>query len=430
MKKYQTHFLFLVFILLSLIGILAGCKKKNEASPPIVNVLSPSENSSFENKTIIEVRITASDKNQIEWVRITVNDENNVAISNQEKMNFHSPEVDQIFDLYLNATNNVSTAAYIVVTASNGELETKKYVKIKVTEKPNDLTGFITIQKDGFYTRIFHENTTGAVMHSTNFQGDYLQSGFESKNQLFVCAGKSNSLVKAIKLPDFTEVWSNTDARTYSLMIDKESFYIAQANKYITAYYTQGYTINRSYHEPSFDFHPNCVAVGTGVVCSFQWQLVNNGPKKITVFDSNTSGILKEAQTTNIVTQMVHLQNNIFLLLSNTTIGTSKLEQYNYNNNTITQLYNTDSVSKILRINENKVLVLKNYELGIFDVSNSTYIELIEKPNIKAIVYNPAEDRVYISAGNKIEIYSMTGYLENTINFAHPIDDFCLTYNN
>ena len=117
----------LLFLFLSLSVVLLSCNKKDEISPNI-QITSPNEYSNHDVLDTLAVVGTISDNEQLEYVKLSLLNENNVTVASVITLFPETKEYSLNHEFIIDNILLESGDYNLLVTASDGENETREYI--------------------------------------------------------------------------------------------------------------------------------------------------------------------------------------------------------------------------------------------------------------------------------------------------------------
>jgi hypothetical protein len=406
-----------------------SCKKNNENQKPIIEIVSPSVNTTFNVDETINVKVKASDDVEIKLIKVVINDENSVAITASQSFSPNLKNTEKTFVFKLNDLGFKSGKYFISVMANDGELETKKYLEINLNELPKTYTGFITSQQTGNNSLLNLYNKNNTKESTFLFEGDFTDAVFFSSHQVLLGYGV-NAKAKAFKIPSFSQTWEYTASSIKNLSVKDDRFFLLKSDNYTTGYTVSDFVTFKSYYEPSFIFSPACAAVGINTICVFQMQPNLMAQKKIICYDLNTTSILKEFLTNNIIKSIIHIKDELFAIHQINTNSQHQIGLYNASTNVFSDVFTYDEIVKsIVQLDVNNLLVLTDSGLGILNLQNLNFQMILNQINITDFEYESLNNEIYLTRNNLVEKYSVSGNLIASTSLDHQPKSITLLYN-
>lgn len=198
---------FYISLLFILIISQIACKKKDLNEAPSLNINFPVENFTVQSVDTFEVKAVATDDNA-DNLRLTiyVADINLQAVSSAAVYNFsgNSANLDVLYEL--NERWLSSGVYYLVVTASDGELLTRKFVKLYVSSISKKLSGYVVGIKSGQNCEVYMGDTNFVFTKKLTISA-CLDGVFDSYNNYINVLTEDGKLV-AYNYPFLNEVYS------------------------------------------------------------------------------------------------------------------------------------------------------------------------------------------------------------------------------
>lgn len=136
--------IFRIIVFCLLLYITLSCKKKVLNEPPIINIHLPLENTTISSIDTLDVKVIIRD-NSANMLRISlyIADENMRTVTSPAIYNLSGNFVNLDVQYAVNERWLESGIYYFVVNASDGELQTKSFVKISVNCVPKVFSGIV-----------------------------------------------------------------------------------------------------------------------------------------------------------------------------------------------------------------------------------------------------------------------------------------------
>lgn len=424
--KYAVKFHNILFLVL-FTGVLFSCKKKIENKAPKLEIISPEEGRNYFDEEEVIVSLKASDEENIAFIKVGINDENNVSSVAAQTVIVNQKETEQTFRFRLNKAIINTSVFYITVLVNDGTLETKKYVKIFLQKQPLKLTSFVCTNTQGSKTYFDLYNINGEKLNTFETIGNYSHALYFSKTKTLVAFGTS---VKAFNLNNFDEVWSYSESPVNNIAYDENRLFVLKSNYYTTAYNAVDFSVSANFYQPGFTMQPYCAAIGDEGIGIYHHEYNLTGQKKISFYDFNTSGILKEYAMVNHVESMTYIKDGLFAVHTKTISNTHQIGIYTFGTNIFTPVYNTTSeIKQLIKTNDNNILVCTDNTIGIFNIQLQSYTPIIVQNGITAIAYDQVSNQIYLATTSTLNRYDMDGSLIGSINLLNSPGSLTLIYN-
>lgn len=200
----------IIFKLVIIIVIYSflSCKKQVDTLSPVITMTSPSENNQFMVNDQIHVISNICDDHRLEYVDISLTDQNFVTAIHGTTI---YPE-NNCYELnYFLKIDNIflpSGYYYLLVKASDGITETRKFVKIYISTVPKKLQYLLVITKNNNLIKVNKLDSTFNTSNILTLSSDYCGSAYCSDAGLFYIAGKYSGDINVYGSDDWNLRWS------------------------------------------------------------------------------------------------------------------------------------------------------------------------------------------------------------------------------
>lgn len=198
-----------LYIIISVVTIaFNSCKKETDTIGPQITLSKPYENQQFVMYDEIPVVGNVCDDRKLSTIDISITDEMFVTVvsshtifpeNNCYELNTSIP----INDIYI-----PSGYYYLLVRASDGVNETRKFQKIYITTLPKKLKYMIVVSKDEGDIIISKIDSTFTLTHLKTLTMDYCGSAVSSNAQQFYIAGRYKGDVSVFSTIDWELQWT------------------------------------------------------------------------------------------------------------------------------------------------------------------------------------------------------------------------------
>ncbi|MGQ9847033.1 MAG: hypothetical protein ACUVQP_05970, partial [Bacteroidales bacterium] len=194
-------------MLFSLIFSILACKKKDLNEAPSLNLYLPVENFTIQSVDTFQVKAVASDDNANN-LRLTVYlaDFNLQSVSVTNVYNFSGNFANLDILYILNERWLESGVYYLVVTASDGELLTRKFVKLYLSSIPKKIIGYVVGINSGQYCDIYIGDTNFVFTKKSTINA-CLDGIYDSYNNYVYVLSKDGKLI-AYNYPELNVVYT------------------------------------------------------------------------------------------------------------------------------------------------------------------------------------------------------------------------------
>ncbi len=431
MKK--TLFLFFFFSVL-----LISCKKKDEVSP-YIQITSPNENSNHDVLDTLAVVGSVSDNENLEYVKISLLNEDNITVATAVTLfpetNEYSLNREFIIDNILLESGDYN----LLITASDGINESRKYIQISLNEAVTELTGILFVETPTSNSVEVKKiipiaiGTDLSVQQVANFTGDFSAAVTSSVNQAFYIAGKETGQFHAIELLNNTEIWS---IQTNPL----------SGAPYFNDVYEYNGKIYVSFYDGFIKEYNKSGAVMLSITTQNDKAKIyrdedyiysahgNLWPMNLNLYFADNG---EEYQSTMLDLEEVtgwgkRNDDNLLVFGNFVFAGTSQMMNYTVSENGF-WIPHTMPAGKVLcteRIDDNTFII--GHETGVYKYTYNPNSLTDYLPGVVAtsIKYEPLSNLLILSEGNSVKIYNYNNAgLLNTVSAASEIKSLSLLYN-
>jgi len=199
--------IFRLFVFSCLIYIALSCKKKESNEAPSINIHSPVENTTINSIDTLDVKVvvTDDDANNLR-VSLYVADENMQSVTAPTVYNFSGNYVNLDVKYAVDERWLESGTYYFVVNASDGELQTKSFVKISVSSIPKVFSGLVVGVKSSQGCDIYMCDTN--FVFTKQFSVSNCLGGAYNCFANYLNVVLSNGSMEAYNFPYYNQVFS------------------------------------------------------------------------------------------------------------------------------------------------------------------------------------------------------------------------------
>ncbi len=426
MKKALVLFLLTPLLLFS-------CKKKDDISP-YIQITSPNQNSNHNVLDTLTVVGLISDNEELEYVKISLLNENNLtvatAITIYPETKEYSLNREFIIDNILLANGNYN----LLITASDGENETRKYIPLSLNEAARELTGILFIETPSVNSVEIKKILPDLSVQQVAFAaGDFSSAITSSKNHAFYMAGSETGSLRAFSMLNNAELWSVqanplSGAPYFSdVFEDDGTLYVSFFEGEIKAFDKNG-IIKQDIISSGY----NCFKVWkTGNFIFSEQQQVGTSNRRLVVYNASSA---VEIQQTPLNMEIVKFckrnDDNIFVFGNSGTQGYMK--NYVISDNGFWEPHPLEA-GKVLsaeRIDDNTFLIGQENGTGKYTYNPNSLTDYLPSVIATSINYEPLNNLVVLSQANNVKFYNYSNAsLVNTVNGSSEIKSLSLLYN-
>lgn len=197
-----------VFFLLSILLIFSfSCNKHSDEEAPVIAFSSPLANSEFEIYDTITVKATVTDNEKVEYISISLTDQENNILFSQEAYYDGKTRVEANMSLIIDNNQLESGTYYIRIIASDGVNDIDNFREIKINELYPEMKYpvIITADPSGKCSVRAYKNESWSLIQAFDetIEHSDLSSAF---SQLYI-SGPHDVGLKAIDLTDNKTKW-------------------------------------------------------------------------------------------------------------------------------------------------------------------------------------------------------------------------------
>ncbi len=413
-SKKTTIFFFLIIL------SYAGCKKNKDTVAPVIDIVSPTANSSFEVHSSVEIQAHVVDDKKLDWVKFDIIDpDGKVVVYQVERSNLSANEnlTVQLFieNIHLNSGNY-----FLRVVAFDGENKHSEFVDIIIQELPlkTDKTILLktqlpahmdTLDMNNIVHNVLNFNQNIVFAKANSYSGEIILA-WNNPSKLVYLNKNDLSTENPINIPN-----ANSPDLYHNITLDETSyhFFISTQTGYIHEIGLSGSNFLSFQIENNLRPYQLCTTENLIVV---EEKLTNINDRFIKTYYKN-SGIQVNSHYLDFNLIFIYaLSNNEIILIGNEN-NQGVIAKYLINENTIITLANdlspihsachiagnsfaigTNLETKIIQLTDfsisnqmiwaiganhliynkavNRLLSLNNYSYNSFDPSNSQYTSL------------------------------------------------------
>jgi hypothetical protein len=195
-----------------LIGIfllfIFSCSKDKDETAPVINVTAPVNGQFINGKDTVKVLATISDDKNLDWVKVSLNNSNGIAVISTTTENPSDKNYQLNTSYFVDDVHLASGLYYFDISASDGENVTRKQIEVNLNEVAKTRNGMFVVSNNGATSDItfLDNNYNGSFYQSIN--GKFLGSAINSYDQQFVHAASNSAGITSIDLKSTNTVWN------------------------------------------------------------------------------------------------------------------------------------------------------------------------------------------------------------------------------
>lgn len=399
------------------IWILNSCSKNPKINEPIVKIYSPENNQQFLLPDTIPVSFRVEHDKQIEYIRISIDDNNLIPVSGQDFIYPKSETYEGNINLPVGVLpeDNSLPPYYIHIAVSDFSQITHTYLEINLINKEMNYEGCFLIGRPGIdiiEINYFDENYQSGL--STSINGNYSGSDISATVNMLYLITSIPDLARAFSCKSGDLIWTKEPQLPYpefnNIHIRENVIYFSTAIGRIV-----GLTLNDGIQVFTTPVLPDSIPYN---ICSTSDYLfsdfsLRNSDSKVWVSFFKSTGNKFQLFQTNYETVSMYGQKNenlTTIFCNKNSIGS--IIQFNVDENNIeTQLELTSTeIHQTCKIDETDFLFSSNNQLFHFNSQNQSYEKVKDADyEILHIKFDELNNRLFILHANRVDIYSYSG---------------------
>jgi hypothetical protein len=426
-----------ILVSLLILIILSACAKEKSNDEPVVNIYKPEFKEAFLLPNIISIGFSVEHTKPLEYLRISIDNSDLVAISEQyflyPESNYYKGDIE--VDVGIIPNEMLSTNYYVHIAVSDFNEVNHTYLEIDLANTNSDFKGCFIIGKHqidrlniDFYNSMFEKEYTFEI------NGNYSDSDISEKSNMLVVATSTPDNVRGFDCANGELKWKIDPQLPYpefnKVVADNNLVYLStEIGRIMGVTSDEGSQIyNTTILRDSI---PLNICVTNDYIIA-DYRLRNSNSKLWASFYKNT-GSKFNVTTTNIETIDLYgyaAENKMVAFCSNNSSGeiiTFDISTNNIENRTI--INNTEIVNSC-KIDNNNYLFSSSRSLYHFDWQNKsvTYITELED-DIIDLKYDFVYKKVFIAHTDRLVIYTYPELIySNTIEIPYFINAVELLY--
>ena len=424
------------FIVLSLL-FLHACKKDKDITGPTVEINTPIDNQTFNVLDVIIVSGAVSDDTKITSVTVSLVDAQQHVAHVSVSASVTSPTMSYSVQYPLDNIHLESGTYYILVTASDGANDTRKYCKINLIAVPRVLTKlFVVSNTTSSQTNWgYIDNSFSSIVPFTTFTGDYIGSATSSYyQQLFNCGnytGNYSSYDLTTNLLKYT-ISGNTSSNPYftGYTTAINNTFVARYDEYIKGYNYKGDpTYTAQAMSGCFAKH---IIFNGGVLIAEQQNKITLAKILVTYYATGVADV--QTNLTQDVAALVEKDNTNVFVFGNVS-GQGIIQLFDRINNNLWSPYPFSlplgSILSAVKINDDTYLIgHSNGTILKYQYQTSSLTTYLTGYTAKQLKYDSDANKIYVVENNKItSLDYASASIVNTVTSGENILDLQLLYN-
>lgn len=412
-----------------------GCDADSDAQYPQIDVVLPAEGSVYNSGDTIRFKAVFSDNIKPAQIEITLVDNENkpvlptigvIADTNPFTFEGEYPIDDPLLP---------DALYFLRFRVSDGTNTTNRFVKIKINELPLTFLYplIVTHQAQNLFTA-FRLNDAGSWSEILSYTGDYCGSAVNSTaSQLHVC-GIYQSNLKTVKLPDGKPQWEvqpglhQSERWFESIQFSFPNLYVCCTEGNVRGYKSTGNEIYKSETLP--DAFPYLSVTSKDLILGAFRDVFSTNKYLVAFHNEGGKMVYNRFIVGDIIGMQITTANKV-LVLSNRS-GQGEISVFNGADFTYVPMktFTNGIFSKTAKLDSDHFLVSTNSGLYRYQLSTNALSLFVPSLNNSLIACDITSDRIYISSGKILEVYSFPdASLLETITLPDTVIDLHLVYN-
>lgn len=388
--------------LIIIILFTIGCKKNEDLSPPSIEIISPSPNTSFSVYDSINIHVKVSDNIKLDWVKFDVIDQDNhVIVSQKERSNLSNSEEINI-SLSINNIHINSGNYFIRFVASDGSNTKNSFLEIFISEHPRELTNTFLIpnQNSNSIDSLDLNNNPNQFI---SFTSDIKKIICNSYHHEILVAMNNPSQLVLIKENNYSEPqtinvsndFNNSFYRSISLDEYNNKSYISTYEKQVLVIGKDG--VIQNILSTSINHRPFEIQT-TDTYLIVEEKSTSSSSNILNVYYKNSGEIFKSHFLDYELIGIEMINQNELILFGNIN-NDGIIAKYYINENIIIPLIEIGELDQIIascKMNANNFSYATSNEIAQISLNNNNFnIENLWSINTRQLVYNKLNLQLY-----------------------------------
>lgn len=424
--------------MVSFLGVLlilfTSCKKEEDDTIPSISIVAPTNGQFFSVGDTIYIQGNVSDNNNLKYISISLNDDNNISTGNSINLNLNSGSYVLNEKLVLDDEQMTSGVYNLAITASDGTNSTTKFVELNINEFPKRRNGFILFSNNGTSTNIVKLDSLNNASMLYNVNGDFFNGAVNSINQEVISCGNLSGNLTAYNLSTGISSWNINNnaaglAHFTGMAINQNHTYVGYYNQNIQSYLKSG--IPNFSAQALTSFYVEQLSVHNNDLLITEQKHKTTTEIRLVAYYLAT-GVEKQNVIINKdVVDMYSVSANEMVVFSNNS-GNGEIHIFDITQNSIWQPFtlNTGLIDDCTEISLGKYLIIQNGDLILVNYNNFTKTTYLSGINAQKVKYDNLTNQLGVISGAEFSVYDYSSKTKMTtyIN-SEAISDFDFWYN-
>ncbi|OFX25853.1 MAG: hypothetical protein A2033_03125 [Bacteroidetes bacterium GWA2_31_9] len=408
-NKILTIILKSFFLIVIILIYFSSCKKKENASPEI-SVSKPINNQIFMIGDTIHISGHVSDDVLVNSVSVSIVDAKSISISSSENYSINNESADFSYDFIPIISEALSSESYsLKVSAYDGDLYTRVYIPIILSEKPLIKSGYLVLYRKNDYSTYlgFNDNALNEINKKTI--NDISKTiTIDYNENLFYYYGISSGNLIALNSDDLIEKWQVSGINNFqpdylsNMKVTNNLLFVSHQNARINAYDKFG-NIRKSAQLNDLSYETGVFNVHNEFIVCFS---SNNYQKRIECLNYET-GSPMSYKVIDFDAVGIENYNNEKIVIFGNKNNITKACTLDVYQNIIYEITNfpQGKLQAVANISETETLLLIDSKVYLFNKTNVNISLFGIFANSQSISYDEISGELYIIANDKLQIY-------------------------
>ena len=424
----------ILIITISLLLSIASCKKKTEVNPPVIEILSPSENMFYQLPAVIRVKLHITSKQAITYIKVGLENENQIPIATPVFLHPEPGETDFEVDLKIDRVlDNPDGPNYLHIKAENSEGLSHEFLSIRFENPELVSKGFYLITRPGIQqTKVqFYDSQ----LSSENFlllSSEFNKAAFSIKDDLLCVSLKTPDRMEAYRHENSELVWMQQAQMPFpeffSLNLSDPIIYTGTGNGRIWGFRTDNG--NEQFISPLvFDSVPGEIGVFEDYVVADYKSLI--GPERGWIIFYKKTAAVFQKHTSQLSVHAFYpaLSKNHALIFGNIgSLGVIQLYDIENNDELISLNFTTGIITATCQMERGFYLIAVGKDIWEFNEQQQS-IKFIQQAteDVIDLQYDIVSRQIYVAKEQHLSVYNASGdTLVAEIQSSDPIHAVCL----
>jgi major membrane immunogen (membrane-anchored lipoprotein) len=405
-----------LFLVIS-IFLLGACSKEKEDEKPRVIITHPAQFYPVNGIDTIQVLASISDDQNIEWVAVSLRDDNGINVLQSVVKRPNTSSYDLNVSYFFNDLQLEGGTYQLNVSAFDGEHTTTEYVAIVYNETPQTREGVFVVSNSPSITSFYLLDQNYSAQFYQSVEGDHLKTSVDAYHQQLIHSSATHGSIQAIDLLSNNLNWSLPLLNPLSAPFytgfyhSNQNVYLGKRNGGIQGIDKNG---NPNFYTPIVNpgFYTEQMHIHKGQYLVAEERSINT-TEAFLVFYFLASGA-RDVQTTLVVdVKGIYSKGNNIVLIANNAEGNGEVLIYDFPSSVINTVFNSSlgEVEDCMEISSGIYLVSESGNLTIVNTLNHTTSSYLDNIGAQRIWYDAITDELYVGNGGVLTIYDFSDKL-------------------